>query len=301
MSFTQVDAIVGSTTYPLWGRDPYSYISLTGVGNPPIRRQKERGPQQHGSTDVGFLLDERMLNMALLITDTTPALVATARRQLAHILKPLSSTPIQLRVTGEDDLVRQIDCYAVGIVDFPNTMQERIGNSQLVVVQFEAADPIPYDPTLQNVSFDTSGGTGYQVPLEVPMQYSTGVGIDQLISYTYVGDWEVSPRIYITGPGTDFIITNETTGAVLDFTGTSIPDGDTWLIDLAARPHVVIDNNGDYQNDALTDESDLATWSIAADPEAPGGVNDIRVEVTSGATDDTLVRVEFYNKYPSLE
>ena len=70
-----IDAIVNSTTYALSGRDPYAFISLTGLGLPPVRRIKERGPLQHGATDVGFLLDERMLNLALLITGSTLAAV----------------------------------------------------------------------------------------------------------------------------------------------------------------------------------------------------------------------------------
>jgi hypothetical protein len=43
MSVT-VQAIVGSHTYALSGRNPYAFISLTGLGLPPIRRIKERGP-----------------------------------------------------------------------------------------------------------------------------------------------------------------------------------------------------------------------------------------------------------------
>jgi hypothetical protein len=36
-------------------------------------------------------------------------------------------------------------------------------------------------------------------------------------------------------------------------------------------------------------------------PSAPGGVNDIRVEVAAQATTDTQVRLEFNDKYPSLD
>lgn len=300
--YSLVDLLVGTNTYPMYGRDPYSYISLTGLGLPPVRRIKERGPQQHGSTDVGFLLDERMLNLALLITADTKAEVATARRDLAHILKPRQSTPIIVRVTGEDDLVRQIDTHLAGIVDFPNTLQERMGASQLVVVQFEAADPIPYDPTLQNVTFDnTAFSAGLTVPMAVPMTLVIPSAIDSIVSITYEGDWETFPFMYLTGPMDDPVITNETTGDVLDFTGASLTGSDVWTIDLRYGHKSITDQNGDSQIAALTDDSDLITWSLVPDEEAPDGINDIRVEIPTGVTSATRVRIEYYNKYPSLE
>lgn len=295
-----VDAIVGSTEYALSGRNPYAFISLTGMGLPPVRRTKERGPQQHGSTDVGFLLDERMLNLALLITGSSLSDLDEYRDDLAEILKPLESTPIKLRVTRDDSAVRQIDCFVAGMVDFPNTLNERIGSSQLVVVQFEAADPIPYDPTLQNVVFDTGAGSGYLVPVEVPFLYTTGATINRVTSLTYGGKWEVYPKIYVTGPAADLVITNETTGKVLDFTGHTIAGGDIYEIDLRYNHKVVTDQDGVRVTDALTDASDLATWRIVPSPTAPGGINDIRVEVAGSATVATRVRVEFNNRYPSF-
>lgn len=295
-----VQAIVGSETYNLSGRNPYAFISLTGQGLPPIRRIKERGPQQHGSTDVGFLLDERMLTLALLITGSTLADLDTYRDNLAEILKPLSSTPIKLRITRDDGAIRQIDCNTVGIVDFPNTLQERIGPSQMVIAQFEAADAIPYDPTLQNIVFDTSGGRGYAVPIEIDLAYTTGTSIDNIISLTYGGKWEVYPKIYVTGPAEDLVITNQTIDTVLDFTGHVIPALETYEIDLRYGFKTVTDSSGSRQNAALTDESDLATWRIVPSPMAPGGINDIRVEVADQATSATQVRVEFYNRYPNF-
>lgn len=294
-----VDAIVGSTTYPLSGRNPYAFISLSGCGLPPVRRIKERGPQQHGSTDVGFLLDERMLNLALLITGSSLSDLDQYRDDLAEILKPLESTAIKLRVTRDDSAVRQIDCFVAGMVDFPNTLQERIGSSQLVVAQFEAADPIPYDPTLQNIIFDTSAGSAYFIPMEVPFLYTTGSTIDRMTSLTYGGKWEVYPKIYATGPAQNLVITNETTGKVLDFTGHTIASGDTYEIDLRYNYKVVTDQDGVRVTDALTDASDLATWRIVPSPTAPGGVNDIRV-TAAAATAATSVRFEFYNRYPSF-
>jgi len=298
MSVT-VDWIVGANTYALSGREPYAFISLTGMGNPPVRRIKERGPQQHGATDVGFLLDERMLSLALLITGSTLELVDSYRDDLADMLKPSNSAG-KLRVTRDDGTVRQIDCHVATAVDFPNTLQERIGASQLVVVQFEAADPIWYDPALNNVIFDISDNTsGIEIPVAVPVLYANTTVLDAVESITYAGKWETFPIIYVTGPANDLVITNEATGKVLDFTGTNIAALDAYTIDLRYGYKTVTDAAGARQNAALTDASNLVDWSLAPSPDAPGGINDIRVEIASGLTAATLIRVEYYNRYPS--
>lgn len=298
MSVT-VDWIVGANTYALSGREPYAFISLTGMGNPPVRRIKERGPQQHGATDVGFLLDERMLSLALLITGSTLELVDSYRDDLADMLKPSNSAG-KLRVTRDDGTVRQIDCHVATAVDFPNTLQDRIGASQMVVVQFEAADPIWYDPALNNVLFDISDSIfGLEIPIAVPVLYAGVTSLDAVESVTYAGKWETYPTIYVTGPANDLVITNDTTGKVLDFTGTNIAALDTYTIDLRYGYKTVTDAAGARQNAALTDASNLVDWSLAPSPDAPGGINDIRVEIASGLTAATLIRVEYYNRYPS--
>ena len=295
-----VEGIVGPTTYALSGGNPFWFVSLTGGGLPPIRRLKERSPQQHGSTDIGFLLDERMINLVLLIEANATTqqealeLADQYRDDLAECLKPRENTPIQLRITRDDGRVRQIDCHVVGTVDFPNTLRERMGASQLVVIQFEAADPIFYDPTLNNVIFDISDNvSGVEIPLMIPFVYSAVTELDAIESITYAGKWETFPIIYVTGPANDLIITNETTGKVLDFTGHNIASGDIYTIDLRYGQRFIVDQNGVRKNSALTDDSDLQNWSFVP------GINDVHVEITSGLSVVTLIRVEYYNRYPS--
>lgn len=298
MSLT-LQALVGSETYALSGGNPWWFISMTGGGIPPIRRIEERSPLQHGYTDVGFLLDARMINLVLLMEArgaTALTLADQYREELAEALKPLPDTPIKLRLTHDSGNVRQIDAYTVGAVDFPITLRERMGPSQLVVMQFACPDPIPYDPTLQNIVFDTSGGGGFRIPWEVPFLYTTGSAIDSVNSLTYAGKWETFPIIYVTGPAEDLVITNQATGRVLDFTGHTIANGDTYTIDTRYGQRRIVDQDGVLQNSALTDDSDLQNFAIVPTPLAPGGVNDILVTATS-TTVNTLVRFEFYNRY----
>jgi hypothetical protein len=296
-----VDLIRGSSVYRLSDGQPFWAMTLTGLGLPPVRLIKERSPQQNGSTVVGSLLDERLLNLALLIDAPSEAIAAQYRRDLAHALKPIKDVPCTLRITANDGTIRQIDAYTVGTVDFPNTSQDRFAGKQQVIVQFEAPDPIPYDPTLHNITFDnTAFSAGFLVPMAVPLVLTVPSAIDSVVSLTYSGDWETFPFIYLTGPMNSPIITNETTGDVLDFTGASLTGSDIWEIDLRYGKKRIADQNGTLKNAALTDESDLITWSFVPDPEAPGGINDIRVNIPSGVTSASRVRVTYYDKYPTL-
>lgn len=303
---TTVQLGIQNQWYGVSGGQPWWFLSLTGGGMPPIRRIKERSPLQHGSTDVGFLLDERMINLLLLL-EAPGASIAEAlamaddyREELTGWLMPLEDTPINLRLTHDGGRVRQIDCNVVGPVDFPITLRERMGASQIVAIQFEAADPIPYDPTLQNIIFDTGAGGGFQIPMEVDWGYTTGDTINSLISLPYVGKWEAYPVIYITGPAEDVVITNETTGRVLDFTGHTLAGGDVWTVDTRYGKWSIRDQDNLLMNYALSDDSDLLNFAIVPAPRAPGGINDFRVTVADDATIATQVRFEFYNRYLNL-
>lgn len=290
----------GGVTYDQFNTNPYMLLSMTGLGMPPIRLTKERGPQQHGSTVTGFLLDERMLNIAFLIVAATEALADQYRDDLAEILGPEEDEdgepiPVQIELTRTDSAVRQLDCHAVGVVDFPMTPDDRFPGRQMVIAQFEAPDPIPYDPTLRSVTFDTSGGSGFLSPRVSPYLYQLNDGIDKVVELDYEGKWDTFPLIYITGPADDPIITNETIGKVLDFTGTTIAAGETYTINLRYGPEKgVTDSLGNRQNAALTDDSNLATWRIVK------GTNNIRVTIGAEANDQTEVRVEYYDRYKNM-
>lgn len=146
-------AIVGGVTYNLSDRNPFDVVSVTGVGIAPARRLTQRGPMQHGETDIGFRLDPRNVNLVLAVKAASRAAADAARDTLTAIFKPRGSTPVQLRCTRDDGAVRQLDCYTVGLVDMPITDDERIGSFQRVGVQLVASDPIWYslDGTTQTV------------------------------------------------------------------------------------------------------------------------------------------------------
>jgi len=164
---------------------------------------------------------------------------------------------------------------------------------QKVVLQFKAYDPSWYDPTMQVLSFGLGGGgDAFTVPMSVPH----GVGastIDMTQAITYAGTWLSHPLIRIRGPITDLIIQNTSTDEKLDFTGTTIADGDYYDIDCRYGHKTVTDASGVSKIDKLTSDSDLATFHIERDPVVVGGINSIRV-AGSSVNDNTAIDLSYY-------
>lgn len=93
----------------------------------------------------------------------------------------------------------------------------------------------------------------------------------------YTGDYDTYPTIEIRGPIGDPVITNQTTGDVLDFTGGTVGTADTWTIDLRYGRKSVVDGAGSSVLQYLSEASDLTTFRLIPAPLAPGGTNTIEV------------------------
>ncbi len=292
-------AVVNGETFELSDRNPFDVISVTGVGIAPTRRLTQRGPLQHGETDIGFRLDPRNINLVLAIKAVDRAAADTARLTLAHIFGPRQSEPVKLRHTRDDGQVRQIDCRALGIVDTPITEDERIAEFQRVGVQLVASDPNWYDPVTVNAPFITVTGSYWEVPMVVPLDVAPIAAIDMSDNVEYLGTFDEYPLITLLGPLTDAVITNETTGDILDFTGTTIAGGDYYTVDLRYGYKTVTEDNGTNRIAKLTAASDLATWRLASVLETGNGVNRIHVEATS-TTAASKVSIVYTNRYVSL-
>jgi hypothetical protein len=294
-SATQIRAKVNGNIYNLTdGTISYRLLD-EGLAMAPVRRLSERGPLQHGTTDLGFRLDPRKF----MLTLTTPqaADIATLynnRKILINIFKALTIYPVQLEYTLPNGDVRQIDCFVDG--DLRMDEADRQGYMQKAAISLTAPDPTFYDPTQQTLSFILPAGTNpTTVPLAVPM-YVGSTNINQTTAFPYAGTWQTNPVITITGPISSPIITNQTTGEKLDFTGTVLLNGDVWTIDTRYGYKTVKDSSGNNQIAALSDDSNLATFHLDVDPVAAGGINNINI-TNGAATQYTSVVLSFYNRF----
>lgn len=297
---TTWQAIVGNTTYELSDRNPFDVVSVMGVGIAPTRRLSQRGPLQHGETDIGYRLDPRMVTLVLVSSGESLAAADTHRDTLARIFAPRLTTPVKLRYTRDDAAVRELACRVSGIVDMPIGEFDRIGVMQRVGVQLVAADPNWYDPDPQQMSMALASiSSGLAVPVEVPLLVESGSGGDGRIQIEYTGTFDEFPIITLVGPIEDALIVNETTGDELFFDGYTITAGTSVTIDLRYGYKTVTKNDGTNLIDKLTSGSDLATWRLASILETGDGVNVIRLSGAS-LTDASQVSMIYHTRYISL-
>jgi hypothetical protein len=281
----------GGTTYNLNGTNAslgglrLRYLGDQGFGLAPLHRITQRGPLQHGDSDVDFRLDPRILQLPLVVEASTIEAGYSAREALTRIFSPASGGGI-LRITT-DAYDRAIECRTLGGLEF--NVEQGTGYHIRTVAQLRASDPTWYDPTpVSGGATPAVEGTPTPVPLLIPWTVGAS-NINSTIPITNAGTWRAFPIITAVGPITDLIMTNTTTGDKIEVDGT-IPNGDTWVFDLSYGRKTVVDQTGANKITAITADSSLATWSLEP------GANSITVTGSSpGAS--SAVSIVYYTRY----
>lgn len=281
--------------YNLSDNQDYLLTGIDGIAAAPVARIAERGPMQHGESDLGYRLQPRKIALALLARGGDDAAWFARRDALLRVFRS-SDRAIALRIKN-GDMVRQIDCYLNGTME----MTPEIGLSpgwQKVAVELYAPDPTWYDPAGVSITFGVggSGSAGTPVPTLVPTIVG-GTSIDQSRQIVYEGTWDAYPIITIAGPIINCVIRNNTLGLKLDFTGVTINAGDSYVIDCRyGYKTVTRTSDGSNRIQDLTADSNLATFRIAAHPDVPGGYNSISVS-GSGLTTQSEVYIQYVTRY----
>lgn len=292
-----LDIIIKGIAYSLDDGTYCQHLDHAGVGMMPSHRLTQRGPQQHGVTDLGFRGDPRVVQLALLLEGTLMSDYWTRRTTLLGLFKP-TDDPLGLRFTLDNGDVRQLDCQYVGGMDMDS--REKMRYTHAVGVTLEAADPSFYDPVSETVVFALGGGSAaFEVPMAIPLNIGVSV-MDQTVTIDYDGSWLVHPyRIRITGPISDACITNLATDEKLDFDGVTIDAADYYDIDCRYAYKTVLDSNEVNKIADLTEDSDLATWHLAAHPDVTDGQNGVQV-TGSAVTAATEVTVQWFDRFVGI-
>lgn len=287
-----VSVISRDVEYNLSDNTDYLLTGIDGIAAAPVARITERGPMQHGESDLGYRLQPRRIALTLMARGGDEAAWFARRGELLRIFRS-SDNPVRLRITS-GSMVRQIDCYLSGTME----MTPEIGVAprwQKVGIELYAPDPTWYDLVPTTLEYSGGGGEGTMVPTPVP----TFVGasdLDQTQVVQYAGTWESYPVIRIVGPIEDARIENTSTGEALDFAGTTIAAGHYVEIDCRYGRKSVTDDAGANRIADLAADSNLATFHIGAHPDVLNGINAIRASGL-GVSSATRVRLTYYTRY----
>ena len=283
----------GGTTFNLDGYDAvtgftFNYQGDQGFGLAPMHRITQRGPMQHGDSDVDFRLDPRVLQIPIFVATTTPDEYYVARGRLLSIFSPSNSVGTITVTTST--WTRSIDVRVLGGMSFDT--DAKVGYSLRTVIQLRADDPTWYDAEAHSIVGSAGiAGTATAYPVVYPRTYGTA-NINATTVYAYDGTWLTYPVITAIGPITGLVITNNTTGQVITTTGT-ISAGRTYTYDLRYGRKTVYDDLGNNQIATVSASSTLATWAIVT------GVNSISIAATSSSS-PAAVNIIYYTRFVGI-
>lgn len=267
-----------------------------GLGLNVITRLSSQGPQQRGDSDRGFRVQPRFVTLVFKVVGGDEADLEGRRKALLRLVRAtgLGATLLftkESMVPNPDPSGAEGDVREEKYLDVEFVSHEVSGRfarrKEVVGVVFKASEPDFYKLPGFAVTFGQSGGSGgFTVPMPVPHEVGgSTLGETRLITYT--GSAPTFPAIRITGPITDALIEQLTTGEQIFLDGITIDAGEWVDIDLRYGFKRVLDQAGVYVQ--VSEDSDLATFHLAADPEAAGGVNELML---SGSGTDGGTRAD---------
>jgi hypothetical protein len=304
MTVTEVTQIIGAdgTVYDLEsGVGPKWVMTQEGWGMPSINYLTTRDPQGGAETVVDYRLPPRFITMLLRQGFCSREEYWAGRSALLNAIRfnqgPTgNSVPVTLRRRLSDGNLRDLEVYILsgpGFTPQASTQWDQWGFTEQV--RFVAYNPVVTDPAQITTSVTLAGLSNLVFPITFPIVFGSAT-IDDTQNIVYAGTWLEYPLITITGPFNSPIITNNTTGEVIALSY-EVPAGRTVTIDLTYGIKSVMDDQGRNLIGVLTPASAMETWHLAPDPEAPGGVNQIRVQGTDAQPGVTDISILHHSRY----
>jgi len=271
------------------------------LGMAPIRYVTQRGPYQHGSTMLDYFLDPRIVQVRHRRIAKNRNGQWDNRADLINHLRPNRQAigtleHGQLRKIMPDGTTRDLDVIVQQGPSFNSLLGSKWDEwASTEIIRFIAHDPTFYDPAEVSLSFTFSTFDELKFPVEFPISFFAST-FDETDTINYGGTWLTYPEIIFTGPCNNPIITNTTTDEKIELDYV-IASGEVVTISTAYGAKTITNDDGDNLIGTLTTDSDLATFHIAPDPEAPGGANVFRAQGAGADADVTSMVVKYYTRY----
>lgn len=271
-------------------------LSEEGFGTPPLEYVTDRAPFQNGDNVRAVFLAPRPIQLVVAHNFMNRGEYWDGRAALLDAFQPrngvVGPTPGKLLYYLPGKQRRQLDVLldsGPGFTPSPGGWREW---SFTEAIRFTAHDPAWYDPT-PSISTLIFGVAQSQLvfPITFPISFSDTSDTSEV---TYTGSWPDYPSITVYGPVTGFSIENLTTGDKIQLNGV-IAAGEIVTINLRGIKTITSSSGANVMSQ-LTADSDLGTFSLMPAPDAPGGVNQIRV-TGSGTDAQSFVSLSWYKRY----
>ena len=262
-----------------------------GWGHAPITGYSESGALQDGDTDRGYRLNPRIGKFVFNIAETELEDMYVQRDAILDYFSPDSIIQVEWIVGA---VTRVIDCKYRQDMEMPWDVNKWAAPN--VVIPLKCSDPCFYDPIGKAKVFVIGGGADkMEVPTVIPMVIGAST-VNVYDSIIVGGNYKTFPKIRITGPITNPVITHVSLGKKLDFTGFTVAAAHYYDIDLRYGYKTIVDNHGTNKLSELSADSDLTTFHLGANRELVGGINSIHVTGTA-ATPSTGIEFTWFDRY----
>jgi hypothetical protein len=258
---------------------------MTGHGLPPATFAAQQTPTIHGSSHLGFRIENREIVIGIALGPAYASLsncAETARRRGPYPTLNLLAGPLTLRRTDRWQGVLELrNCWYAGGME--GDSENLFENKEFFATLLICRDPVFYDTEARSLSMVYAN-------FDHGPDYSTVT----LEPHTY-GDWYAFPTLAILGPCTSFNLQSITTGQRLRFTK-EIAGGE--IVTIETNPHVVTATSnlaGDVEL-YIPPSDDFGGFRLDPNPLVAEGVNEWTLSV-SGIDANSLFTFAWEDRY----
>jgi len=264
---------------------PLLLSRLEGTGGSPVEVQMQKAPYQDGETYIDSLLGPRYLSIEGLIWATKQGAVLDRRQRLARVFNPslgLGTFRLELGHTAYE-----IDAAVDSPVAFPDRTSKPI---QSFAVSLVCPDPAWREPTDETWTLASFVG-GFSFPFSFPLSFGT---VGQELDIENKGDMESPVLIRMTGPLTNPVLENVTTGQRITITR-EIQGGETLEINTAfgQKSVTIVSASGSRSNGFHYVSPSSEFWGLIP------GLNTVSYAATEESANSS-VTLSFYHRYSGV-
>ena len=283
-----------------FGDPDFKLLAYGNLGAPPTNFITRQGYKQNGVTEVDYLLAPRQISVEIFRSKACDRQTYWDNRLALHeFLRPNRNGPLTFTLRTPNGDLRSIVVRADPGMVFPPTEQSNNNWALQESFDFTAFDPVFFNAEQTVDALAETTQTELEFPITFPITFGTDNVFLTTGQFTYGGTWKSYPIITLTGPYTRAVITNIEAGVAI-FMSVAILAGEQRIIDLTPGAQSITDQNGNNKFSDLGVGTNLIGFAIFPDPEVPGGVQEITIQLVGGESGTSTASLAYYERFFAL-